>query len=122
PGLRAGYVLAPDDDTAERLRRRRPRWSVNGLAASALPDLLAAVDLEGWATSVTSLRRQLVSVLQAHGFEPWPSDPPFLLVPGAAGLRERLARRLVLVRDCTSFGLPGHVRVTVPDEAGVERL
>jgi histidinol-phosphate/aromatic aminotransferase/cobyric acid decarboxylase-like protein len=41
---------------------------------------------------------------------------------GAGAARARLARRGVLVRDCTSFGLPGHVRVAVPDEAGLDRL
>jgi hypothetical protein len=26
------------------------------------------------------------------------------------------------VRDCTSFGLPDHVRIAVPDAEGLERL
>jgi len=37
PGLRLGYALAPDPGSAERLRRRQPQWSVNGLALAALP-------------------------------------------------------------------------------------
>jgi histidinol-phosphate/aromatic aminotransferase/cobyric acid decarboxylase-like protein len=28
----------------------------------------------------------------------------------------------VLVRDCASFGLRDHVRIAVPDEAGLARL
>ena len=54
-----------------------------------------------------------------------PSDANFVLVEvpeGAAEARARLARHGVVVRDCTSFGLPGHVRLSVPDEAGLERL
>jgi histidinol-phosphate/aromatic aminotransferase/cobyric acid decarboxylase-like protein len=35
---------------------------------------------------------------------------------------ERLARRGVVVRDCASFGLDGHVRIAVPDGAGLARL
>jgi histidinol-phosphate/aromatic aminotransferase/cobyric acid decarboxylase-like protein len=45
-----------------------------------------------------------------------------VLIPNAGDLRERLARRAILVRDCTSFGLRGTVRVGVPDEAGLARL
>jgi histidinol-phosphate/aromatic aminotransferase/cobyric acid decarboxylase-like protein len=37
-------------------------------------------------------------------------------------LRVALARRAVVVRDCRSFGLPDHVRIAVPDGAGLERL
>jgi histidinol-phosphate/aromatic aminotransferase/cobyric acid decarboxylase-like protein len=33
-----------------------------------------------------------------------------------------LARHGVLVRDCASFGLTDHVRIAVPDEAGLSRL
>ncbi len=118
PGLRIGYVLA--DDVA-RFRRRQPEWSVNGLAAAALPDLLARVDLSGWAAAVASLRKELVDVLRAAGLEPAPSDANFVLVR-APGLRQRLAPRGVLVRDCASFGLPEHVRIAVPDAAGLARL
>ena len=41
---------------------------------------------------------------------------------GAGGLRQPLARQGVLVRDCASFGLPGTIRVAVPDEEGRDRL
>jgi histidinol-phosphate/aromatic aminotransferase/cobyric acid decarboxylase-like protein len=54
-----------------------------------------------------------------------PSDANYVLVAvagGAPAARLRLARQGVLVRDCTSFGLPGHIRVAVPDEAGLCRL
>jgi histidinol-phosphate/aromatic aminotransferase/cobyric acid decarboxylase-like protein len=121
PGLRLGYVLAPDDALVDRLRRRQPAWSVNGLAAAALPDLLAAADLAGWASAVATLRAQLVDVLAGAGLAPEPSDANFVLV-AAPGLRARLAPHGVLVRDCASFGLPGHVRVAVPDDRGLRRL
>ena len=44
-----------------------------------------------------------------------------MLVDGP-GLRERLAARAILVRDCASFGLPGTVRIAVPDARGLARL
>jgi histidinol-phosphate/aromatic aminotransferase/cobyric acid decarboxylase-like protein len=121
PGLRVGYVHTADDDMIDRLARRQPRWAVNGLACQALPDLLQAVDLPGWAAQTARLRNRLAALLTAAGFEPLPSDASWLLVH-APGLRERLAAHAVLVRDCASFGLPGTVRIAVPDDKGLLRL
>ncbi len=121
PGLRIGYVLAPDDGLVRRLRARQPAWSLNGLAAAAVPDLLDRADLGGWAAAITVLRAQLVDVLRAAGLAPEPSDANFVLVR-APGLRARLAPHGILVRDCASFGLPDHVRIAVPDDAGLSRL
>ncbi|HEX2047451.1 MAG TPA: aminotransferase class I/II-fold pyridoxal phosphate-dependent enzyme [Acidimicrobiales bacterium] len=118
PGLRLGYVLG---DPSFIRTLRQPEWSVNGLAAAALPDMLERVDLPGWAAAVLTLRGQLVDVLQAAGLEPEPSDANFVLVR-APGLRAGLAPHGVLVRDCASFGLPDHVRIAVPDERGLARL
>ncbi len=118
PGLRIGYVLAPEVD---RLRVRQTEWSVNGLSVAALPDLLETVDLPGWARASAGLRTDLVSVLQGAGLSPQPSDANFVLVR-APGLRARLAPHGILVRDSSSFGLPDHVRIAVPNAAGMTRL
>ena len=120
PGLRLGYVLA-EPTLIARLARRQPAWSVNGLAVAALPDLLRLADLPAWAAEVARLRRDLVAVVERAGLAPQPSDANWVLVE-APGLRDRLARRGVVVRDCTSFGLPGVVRIAVPDDAGLARL
>jgi histidinol-phosphate/aromatic aminotransferase/cobyric acid decarboxylase-like protein len=122
PGLRAGYVVAPDDGLADRVRRQQPRWAVNGVASALVPELLERADLREWAAAIASLRADLVEMLRAHGLRPRPSDAPFVLVDDASGLRDRLAPLGVIVRDCTSFGLPDCVRVAVPDPAGIERL
>lgn len=121
PGLRLGYVLAPDADSLARLATRQPRWSVSGPAAASLPDLLAPVDLPDWAARVRALRADLVAVLERHGLPPQRSDANFVLVE-APGLRARLAPHGVLVRDCASFGLPGWARIAVPTADGLERL
>jgi histidinol-phosphate/aromatic aminotransferase/cobyric acid decarboxylase-like protein len=122
PGLRLGYVLAPDARLAERLRRRQPRWAVNGIAAALVPELIERADLPAWSAAIAALRTQLVDVLHAHGLHPRPSDAPFVLVDRAAGLRERLAPLGIVVRDCTSFGLAGCARIAVPGPDGIERL
>jgi len=120
PGLRLGYVLA-DPRFVSRLEPRQPAWSVGGLAAAALPELLDAVDLEGWCAGITRLRADLVRVLEQHGLAVRPSDANWVLVE-QGGLREALAPHGVIVRDCTSFGLPGVTRVAVPSATGLEQL
>jgi histidinol-phosphate/aromatic aminotransferase/cobyric acid decarboxylase-like protein len=122
PGLRVGYALCPDADLARRLRERQPTWSVNGLVASALPELLDPVDLPTWAGAMTGLRDRLVDGLVAAGLAPVAADAPWVLVPHAAGLRDRLARRGVVVRDCSSFGLTDTVRIAVPGDEDRCRL
>ena len=120
PGLRVGFVHA-DPAVIARLAGRQPRWALNGLAAAVIPELLARADLPRWASANARRREALAAALP--GVEP--SDANFVLVrveQGAAEARARLAQRGVLVRDCTSFGLPGHIRVAVPDEIGLTRL
>jgi histidinol-phosphate/aromatic aminotransferase/cobyric acid decarboxylase-like protein len=120
PGLRVGYVHA-DPAVIGRLADRQPRWALNGLAAALVPELLARADLPGWAAATARRRQALTAAIP--GVEP--SAANFVLVhveEGAAMARTGLARRGVVVRDCTSFGLPDHVRVAVPDEIGLARL
>lgn len=124
PGLRLGYVVAGSDvpdDLLDRLRRRQPHWSVSTLALAALPDLLAGADLTGWADGIRALRSDLVHLLERRGLQVDAAEAPWVLVR-RAGLREALAPHGVLVRDCTSFGMPGVARVAVPDADGLGRV
>jgi histidinol-phosphate/aromatic aminotransferase/cobyric acid decarboxylase-like protein len=121
PGLRVGYVLTPTAALAARLEVRQPQWALNGLAAAALPELLATVDLPAWAAGTARLRRDLAAMLDHAGYRPEPSHANWVLVR-APGLRDRLAAAAICVRDCASFGLPGTVRVAVPDAQGLVRL
>jgi histidinol-phosphate/aromatic aminotransferase/cobyric acid decarboxylase-like protein len=121
PGLRIGYVLCPDNGLAQRLGKRQPEWSLNGMAAAALPDLLERVDLGAWTTTMAELREALAGLLRGAGYAVRPSDANWVLVD-APGLREHLAAHAILVRDCTSFGMTGTARIAVPDQAGLARL
>jgi len=118
PGLRLGYLIAND---AGRFATAQPGWPLNSLALAVLPELLATADPPGWSRAIAERRNELAQLLRRHGFEPKPSDAPWLLAR-APGLRDRLAPLGVMIRDCTSFGLPGQVRVAVPDERGFDRL
>jgi len=116
PGLRVGYIAGDVD----ALRRTQPAWSVNGFVCSALPSMLDRVDLPGWARAVRALRADLVDVLHAAGLATRSSDAPWVLVDEP--LRDRLAPKGIVVRDCASFGMPGVTRIAVPGAAGLDRL
>ena len=114
-GLRLGFVIAPDRDAAEAIRRRRPRWSVNGLALALVPELLAQTHLPTWADQIADLRGTFADELREHGITVEESAANWVVLREVGDLRSALAPSEVLVRDCTNFGLPGTVRVALPD-------
>jgi histidinol-phosphate/aromatic aminotransferase/cobyric acid decarboxylase-like protein len=122
PGLRLGYVIAPDAASAEVIRVLQPRWSVNGLALAAMPDFLAVTDLPGWAISIASLRTSFTTELERLGLHVNPSTANWVLVRDAAHLRTPLAKAGIVVRDCSSFGLPTTVRIALPKPHEIERV
>ncbi len=121
PGLRLGYVIAPDAAAADAVRRSRPRWSVNGLALAAVGELLGRTDLPGWAREIAGLRAEFAAQLTGLGFDVEETAANWVLVR-RPGLRAALAAQLVAVRDCTSFGLPGVARLALPRREDVPRV
>jgi histidinol-phosphate/aromatic aminotransferase/cobyric acid decarboxylase-like protein len=121
PGLRFGYVIAAPD-LIRTLGARQPQWAVGGLELALLPELLAGADLAGWSEKIAVLRAELAALLTKHGVTPQPSDANFLLCAAPPGFRDKLLGQGIVVRDCTSFGLPDRVRIAVPDYEGIERL
>lgn len=118
PGLRLGYVIADD---VERFARHQPQWAVGSLGLAVLVELLDLTDLAGWSQAIAASRADLAAMFRRGGWRVSAADAPWVLVR-APGLRERLARHGVVVRDCTGFGMPDHVRMAVPDSAGLDRL
>ncbi len=118
PGLRLGYIIA---DEVERFARHQPQWPTNSLALAVLVDLLDLADLNRWATDITTARQELAGLFELFGFSVVVANAPWILVQ-APGLRERLAPHGVVVRNCSSFGMPEHVRVGIPDSDGLARL
>ena len=122
--LRFGYSIAPSEVTA-RLAHYQPDWSVNGLAQAAAAAALDDPDYLGRArTEVTQAKEYLVDSLGALGFNVPPSAANFLLVEvkDAAAWRDRLARAGIFVRDCSSFGLPGFIRVGIRTQSDCQSL
>ena len=64
---------------------------------------------------IFSARNYLIKALTKLGLETIPTDANFLLikVDNASNWRSLLMKKGVVVRDCTSFGLPYYIRVGI---------
>jgi histidinol-phosphate aminotransferase len=125
-GLRLGFALTAPA-VIDLLRRVQPAWSVNSLAQIAG---VAAMQTEALTWRRQSLRRlhhraaELWAGLAESGWSVLPTATTYTLVVvgDAATFRHRLLIEGLLVRDCTSFGLPHHVRIAARRSAENERL
>lgn len=129
-GVRAAYAIAPRDTDAAllaRLRALAPSWPV-GTHGVALLQSWATVDAHDWLQDCRATLRdwkaRQISLLQAAGWQVQPSVANFLVAACAGGsgaegrfdlksLLAALRTQGIKLRDCTSFGLPGHVRMAV---------
>ena len=122
--LRLGYAVA-SIAVIRRLAALQPDWSVNGLAQAAGKVALNADGyLERARRAVAASRECVVERLGAAGVHCYPTEANFVLaqVGDAGGLRDRLARRGLFVRDCTSFGLSDCIRIGLRPVADCIRL
>lgn len=112
-GLRLGYALASPEVVAT-LKKVQPSWSVNAAAQAAGLAALSDEDhLRETVPKIAEAKAYLVEELTRLGLRVVPSATNFLLVEVDDGrsLRRRLLSRGLMVRDCTSFGLPEYVRI-----------
>ncbi|MDP3565200.1 MAG: histidinol-phosphate transaminase [Methanoregula sp.] len=116
PGIRFGFGFG-DPDLIEKIEITRSPWSVNAYAEAFAMEALAHMDaLEDSRDRIRRERDWLSYEITALGYSCVPSLVNFILVEcnhGVATLCECLEKRLILVRDCTSFGLPTCIRVAV---------
>ena len=123
-GLRLGYAVA-DEAIIDALIRVRPPWNVNAMAqAAGVAALAEDAYLQQCLARVAQSKERLVSGLRDLSLQPVPSTTHFFLVPvgDAADFRHALMKHRVQVRDCTSFGLPAHVRIATLRPEQNERL
>ncbi len=123
-GVRLGYMLA-SPDIIGRVKRWQYSWSVSAIAqAAGFAALQCQGHVEASRNSITKGRRLLQQELPKLGLYPLPSPTNFLLVKvgNVAALRLELLRRYMLVRDCASFGLPEHIRISVRRPEECQRL
>ena len=119
-GLRLGYAVA-SHEIIGNLRRVCPPWNVNVVAQKVGATLLENIDyLERSKKKIREAKQFLIDGLLQLGFKPLPSDANYFLVSvgNAQSFRNALLKYGILVRDCTSFGLPEYIRLaprTMPE-------
>ncbi len=123
-GLRLGYALSTPDG-AQRLREQLPSWNVNRAAQDAGQAALADQQhLTHTLKLLTSERELFFQALAEMGLPPIPSRTHFCLldVGDAPRVRFALLKQNIVVRDCTSFGLPSFIRVATRPKKDWQRL
>ena len=131
PGIRFGYGIAAEN-VIDMLQTVRQPWSINGLAG--LTTLAAFKDkefIEKTKRTIDKEKAKLAKMLnEIGGLQVFPSETNFLLVKilkmkfTSTTLREELAKKGLLIRDCSTFvGLDdSYFRVTVRSAENNARL
>ena len=120
PGLRLGYAVAAVHIISV-LKRVCPPWNVTSVAQKAGVAALNADNyIEECRIKMQEAKNFLMKEMVQFGMLPLPSQTNFFLVEvgDAAEFRQALLRKGILVRDCTSFGLPQYIRLasrTLPE-------
>ncbi|WP_255169948.1 histidinol-phosphate transaminase [Natrononativus amylolyticus] len=119
-GLRLGYAVVPDE-WADAYARVNTPFAASELACRA--GLAALGDREHVERTVETAAASRAVMREEIESYVWPSEGNFVLVAvgDAAAVAGAMQERGVIVRDCSSFGLPGCVRITCGTEAETER-
>jgi histidinol-phosphate aminotransferase len=124
-GLRVGYAIARPE-VIDRLNRLRAPYNVNRLAqVAAVAALEDRAHLERTRALVLAERPRLAEGLRRRGATVPASQSNFLLVKvgdRAGALRGALMKAGILVRDGAGVGFPGHLRISIGDAAGNDRI
>jgi len=123
-GLRMGYAMASAAIIAN-LKKVRPPWNVNSAAQAAGE---AALSCDEYLTRCTDrIRRSttyLTGELENMGYKVIPTSTNFFLfkVGDANHFQKQMLAKGILVRDCTSFGLPEYVRLAPLNRTHCQRF
>ncbi|MGA8785821.1 MAG: aminotransferase class I/II-fold pyridoxal phosphate-dependent enzyme [Polaromonas sp.] len=133
-GVRAAYAIAPlgAGEAVAMLEQLCPSWPIGGHGVAML-QTWTSPDVQAWLEeSLNTLRgwkARQIAFCESTAWTCLPSDANFFcakpLLPEGMALEQALARlraQGIKLRDTTSFGLPGHVRVSVQPPAAQDAL
>ena len=122
-GVRAAYAIAPDAAQAAAVQALAPSWPL-GADGVALLSTWTGAEAQAWlARSLATLRTWKAAQLRLCAALDWAVVPGSqanyftarlpLAVADVAPALQALRAQGIKLRDCASFGLPGHVRLGV---------
>jgi histidinol-phosphate aminotransferase len=119
-GVRMGYGVS-SGSILQKLQELMVPWNVSTIAQHMIPEIFAHyIDYyEQW-QCIQHEKHKLIKALKGVGAQIQSSSTPFFLleVPSASFLRQKLLQdHRIHVRDCTSFGMPQHVRIMPQTQA-----
>ncbi|MDP1740825.1 MAG: aminotransferase class I/II-fold pyridoxal phosphate-dependent enzyme [Polaromonas sp.] len=133
-GVRAAYVIAPpgSEELVVQLEGLAPSWPV-GAHGVAMLHAWTTPDVQGWLfASLATLRdwkTRQVTLCESLGWNVLLSNTNFFCaqpaLPEGISLPQALAQlrsQGIKLRDATSFGLPGHVRMSAMSPAAQDAL
>jgi histidinol-phosphate aminotransferase len=112
-GLRLGYGIA-DKSIISTIKRIKPPWNITSISQKAGRIVLSEDDyIRECSIKINEAKAYLFKELSSLGYITIPSQSNFFLVKtgNASEFRRSLIKKGILVRDCTSFGLPDYIRV-----------
>jgi histidinol-phosphate aminotransferase len=125
-GVRAAYAIAPVDAEADidAMNQLCPSWPI-GAHGVAMLTAWTHADTQAWlAATLATLRPwkiQQIALCESLGWTVLPSLANFFVCRADIDFTA-LRRYGIKLRDCTSFGLAGHVRISVQPPAAQEAL
>jgi histidinol-phosphate aminotransferase len=111
PGVRIGYAISSGDNIRE-MRKIKVPWSVSVFAQRIGAAVIGVEGDEFLAQTREKIERSKEKIEDAFGIH---SDANYYIldVGNAAEVKRALLKEGIMVRDCTSFGLPSHIRFSV---------
>jgi len=135
PGLRLGYIHG-DPVLLREIARYQPEWSISAPAEKA--GIACLNEREYYRDTWKQVREEtdrFRGELVRIGLKVYETESNFFMVKlGSRGnvpegmegyaalLQKKLEPRMMQIRDCTSFGLPDHIRIGVHDRKNNNRL
>ena len=123
-GARLGYLVAAPD-VIQNTHQLQPAWSVNSVAQQVgLAVLEDDKHVEAARTMIEESKEKLYEAFRTLEIPVVESSTNFFLakVGNAARVRSALLLNHIAVRECTSFGLPEHIRIAVRRPEECDRL
>ncbi|MEL6794123.1 MAG: histidinol-phosphate transaminase, partial [Pseudomonadota bacterium] len=125
--LRVGWMYA-QENVLEVIHRIRGPYNVNGPAQAAAAAAMRDLDYTEWCREETiRLRARLTDGLAKIGVSCTPSEGNFVLADfgndgatGSAAMDAFFKTRGIIVRRMEGYGLPGHLRISIGDEAATD--